>query len=228
MKAIVLLAAVVLMAIPAAAQDSGWIGVSIDDQREGGPVIRRVETGSPAEMAGLREGDVILEFDKQQVIGVQQLTRLVRETPVGRTVDVKVRRNNQEQTFKLTAERGSGLRAQRFEFDVPGVHLFADRMRDFPRIQVNTTYVLSGIRVEDLTDQLRDYFGVGSNNGVLVTSVDAGSAAAKAGLRAGDVITAVDSRNIRAAADFSREMRAGTRPVLKIFRDKQEREIKIE
>src|SRR5262245_41472674 len=137
MKAIALLAAVVLMAIPAVAQDSGWIGISIDDQREGGPVIRRVEASSPAEIAGLREGDVILEFDKQQVVGVQQLTRLVRETPVGRTVDVKVRRNNQEQTFKLTTDRGSGLRAQRFDFDVPGVHIFADRVRDFPRIQVN-------------------------------------------------------------------------------------------
>lgn len=93
---------------------------------------------------------------------------------------------------------------------------------------MSTVYVQSGIRVEQLTDQLRDFFGVFSNNGVLVTSVDSGSAAEKAGLKAGDVITTVDGRNIRTPADFSREMRADSKPMIKIFRDKQEREIRIE
>ena len=61
-----------------------------------------------------------------------------------------------------------------------------------------------------------------------MTSVDAGSAAEKAGLKAGDVVVAIDGKNIRTPADFSREMRSDSRPTLRIFRDKQEREIKIE
>src|SRR5512138_1595640 len=102
LSAIVLLA---LTAAPAAAQDAGWIGISIEDQKESGALIRRVEPNSPAERAGLKEGDVIVEFNKEQVIGVQHLTRLVRETPVGRTVDIKIRRDNREQTFQVTTER---------------------------------------------------------------------------------------------------------------------------
>ena len=64
--------------------------------------------------------------------------------------------------------------------------------------------------------------------GVLVTSVDRGSAADKAGLKAGDVITTIDGRTIRNPSDFSREMRANSKPMVKIVRDKQEREMRIE
>jgi serine protease Do len=217
---------IALAVIPALAQDAGWIGVGVDDQRDTGPIIRRVEPNSPAEKAGLREGDVILEFNRDQVAGVQQLTRLVRETPVGRTVDIKVRRDNREQTFKITTERGSELRNGRFEFNMPDVHILAER--NFPRIEMNTIHVQSGVRVEQITDQLRDFFGVSGGNGVLVTSVDRGSAAEKAGLRAGDVVISVDGRSIRTPNDFSREMRANSRPMVTIIRDKKESEIRIE
>jgi serine protease Do len=227
--AIVLLA---LTAAPAAAQDAGWIGISIEDQKESGALIRRVEPNSPAERAGLKEGDVIVEFNKEQVIGVQHLTRLVRETPVGRTVDIKIRRDNREQTFQVTTERGPALRARRFTFDLPNLPNVEIRkdgvLRDFPTVRVNTVFVQSGIQVEQLTDQLRDFFGVFTNNGVLVTSVDSSSGADKAGLKAGDVITAIDGKNIRTPAEFSREMRASSKPTLKIIRDKQEREIRFE
>ena len=66
------------------------------------------------------------------------------------------------------------------------------------------------------------------NNGVLVTSVDRGSAAEKAGLKAGDVITAIGGRNVSSPDGFSREMRGDSKPVLKIIRDKKEREVRVE
>ena len=229
MRSILTAIVMVIAALPVLAQDAGWIGISVEDQRERGAIIRRIEPNSPAERAGLREGDVILEFDREPVIGVQQLTRLVRETPAGRTVDVKVRRDNREEALKVTAERSADFRTGRFELNVPGVHILADRFsRDFPRFEMSTIHVQSGIRVEQFTDQMRDFFGVLSGNGVLVTSVDRGSAAERAGLKAGDVVTSIDGRNIQTPADFSREMRANSRPMLKIFRDKQEREIRLE
>jgi serine protease Do len=216
-------------AIPALAQDAGWLGISIEDRNEPGAVIRGVEPSSPAEKAGLKQGDVIVEFNKEQVIGVQQLTRLVRETPVGRIVDVKVRRENREETFRVTVERGPELRSGRFGLELPNVHILADSvLRDMPKIQVHTVYMQGGIRVEQMTDQLRDFFGVFGNNGVLVTSVDSGSTAEKAGLKAGDVITSIDGKSVQTPAEFGREMRAGSKPTLKIIRDKQEREIRIE
>ncbi|MBI4471730.1 MAG: PDZ domain-containing protein [Acidobacteria bacterium] len=231
MKRLLVLMLFTAFAIPAAAQEAGWIGVHIEDQADRGAIIRGVEPNSPAAKAGLREGDVIIQYNKEDVIGVQQLTRLVRETPAGRTVEVRVRRENREQTFQVTTERGpvSGQRG-RFELNLPNARIFTDRLlRDFPRVQVNTTYVQSGVRIEQLTDQLRDFFGVLSNSGVLVTSVDQGSAAAKAGLKAGDVVTTVDGKTVRSPADFSREMRAGgSKMTLKVVRDKQEREIAME
>ena len=225
------ISAMLFMALPALAQDTGWIGISIEDQKENGAIISRVQPNSPAEKAGLKEGDVILEFNKESVVGAQQLTRLVRETPVGRTVSVRVRREGREQTLNVTTERASGVRSGRFELSTPNVRIFADGgfPPDFPWPQVSTIHVQSGIRVEGLTDQLRDFFGVFSNTGVLVASVDSGSAAAKAGLKAGDVITSVNGTTVRTPVDFSREMRAAaSKPTLKIFRDKKEQEIKIE
>jgi len=219
------------MAIPALAQDPGWIGIQIEDQNDRGAIVRRVEPNSPAEKAGIKEGDVVLEFNKEPVIGVQQLTRLIRETPSGRTVDMKVHRDNRDENVKVTTERASNFTTVGpfgFEMHLPDVRVNVDRIRDLSRVQVNTTYVQSGIRVEQMTDQLRDFFGVFSNGGILVTSVDSGSAADKAGLKAGDVITAVDGRMIRTPGDFSREMRSGGKPTLKVIREKKERDIKFE
>jgi S1-C subfamily serine protease len=223
--------AVVLTAIPAVAQQSGWLGVSIGDQKDGGAIVRSVELNSPAERAGLKQSDVIVEYNKENVLGVQQLTRLIRETPVGRTVEMKIRRDNRDQTLQVTTE------ASRFpdalgniRVDLPNVGVIVDQARrTVPRVQVSTTFVQSGIRVEQMTDQLRDFFGVFTNLGVLVSSVDAGSSAEKAGLKPGDVITAVDGRSVRNPSDFSREMRAANgKGMLKIVRDKQERELKLE
>jgi len=220
--------AVVLTAVPAVAQDAGWIGVVVEDRGEPGAVIRRLDRNGPAERAGLKEGDIITAYNKQDVTGVLQLTRLVRETPPGRTVEVKVRRENQEQTFQVTTMRAAG--GGRFwPLDSSTSTIFGDRLRDLQRLQITTSSSQSGIRVEQLTDQLRDFFGVYGNEGVLVASVDPASAAAKAGIKAGDVITTVAGKRVASPGEFSREMRAaGSRPVLKIIRDKQEREITIE
>jgi serine protease Do len=225
-KAMTSIAAIVLAALPALAQEAGWIGISIEDQTDRGAIVRSVEPNSPAEKAGLRPGDVVLQFNKEDVAGVQQLTRLVRETPVGRTVEMKIKRGNNDQTVKVTAEKATNDLSRLYS-RLPDANVLRDRItRSIPQVQVYTTFNRSGMQVEPLTDQLRDYFGVFGNYGVLVASVDRNSAAEKAGLKAGDVIMSVDGRNIRTPADFNREMRGAA--TLKIFRDKQERELKME
>lgn len=227
----------VLLAVPALSQTTGWIGVRIEDHTERGAIVRGVEADSPAAKAGLREGDVIVEFNRQEVIGVQQLTRIVRETPAGRTVDVKVRRENQDQTFQMTIEAApfGGREILR----LPDSSVLRDRVqRSIPRIEIdprvliriNSGFTQFGVRIEPLTDQLRDFFGVFSNAGVLVSSVDQGSAGEKAGLKAGDVITSVNGRIVRNPSEFSEEVRASRTGsiALKIFREKQERDVTLE
>ena len=231
MKPILALLAVVVAAGSAFAQDNGWIGVSITDQPDRGVLVRTVEPNSPAERAGLKANDIVIQYNKQEVVGVQQMTRLVKETPVGRSVDVTVQRDNREQTLKMTTERapfGIGpIRVQQ-----PDLSAIRDRVsRTIPPFEVFTTVSMSqaGIRADSLTPQLRDYFGVKPGEGVLVASVEANSAAAKAGLQAGDVITTVDGRSVSSPSEFNREVRSRNAVyTLKVVRNKQEREVRIE
>jgi serine protease Do len=222
-----LLSVLLQLALPAIAQDAGWLGLSLGDQKERGVVIRTVALNGPAAKAGLKVGDIILQFNNQDVVGVRQLTRLVRETPVGRNVELKIQRDNQDQTIQVTTERAPND-LPGFGFQPPDLRGLGYRL--LPEIQLGQlTYRQAGIRVDQMTDQLRDFFGVFSNFGVLVVAVERNSAADKAGLKAGDVVIAVNGKNIHTPADFSREMRAaGPRATLKIVRDKQELEIQLE
>ena len=80
--------------------------------------------------------------------------------------------------------------------------------------------------VDELTDQLAQYFG--ANEGVLVTSVTDGSAASRAGLKAGDVITSINGRAVRSRDDLVRELRdaSGDELTIAIVRDKKASEVK--
>ena len=232
MKPIIAIAAMFLLAVPALAQESGWIGVSIAEQTDRGVLVRSVEPNSPAERAGLKSNDVIVRFNNQDVAGVLQLTRLVNETPVGRTVDVVISRDNREQTLKVTSEK-SPVTFGPIHIQTPDFTAFRDQLfnHSFQPFEVRTSLSVSqsGIRADSLTPQLREFFGVKGGEGVLIASVDSNSAAAKAGLLAGDVVTAVDGKSILGPQDFTREIRS--RPgafTLKVVRNKQEREIRVE
>jgi S1-C subfamily serine protease len=230
MKSIVVVVAVLILSIPAFAQDTGWIGVSIAEQPDRGVLVRRVEANSPAERAGLKANDVIVQFNRQDVVGVLQLTRLVNETPVGRTVDIVVRRDNLEQTLKIMSEKAPFSIGQ-VHIQSPDLSTFRDHISSFGTFQVKTSASMTpmGISADSLTPQLREFFGVKSGEGVLVASVDANSAAARAGLLAGDVITAIDGRIISSPQDLTREMRSSAAAFsLKVVRNKQEREIRVE
>lgn len=235
LKSVFVSLVVIMAAVPAFAQDSGWIGVYIGDQTDRGVLVRSVEPNSPAEKGGLRANDVILQYNKEDVVGVLQLTRLVQETPVGRTVDVTVRRDNKEQTVKVTTEKAPplfGLRGNGLGLRTPDIAALRDRaVRTVPRLDQflpGGSSMTAGVRVESLTPQLREFFGVKGDAGVLVSNVQTDSAAAKAGLRAGDVVISVAGRNISSPADFTREFRTGSGAVtLRVVRDKQERDVRI-
>src|SRR5947207_14781165 len=132
MRHILWIAVLLGAGIPVQAQDAGWIGIRVEDGKDRGVVVRSVEPNSPAAKAGLKEGDVVLQFNKEDVAGVVQFTRLVRETPAGRTVEIKIQRENKGQTLRVTAEKlpfSNGFGG--FDFQLPRI-----RMRDFPQVQV--------------------------------------------------------------------------------------------
>jgi S1-C subfamily serine protease len=99
----------------------GRLGVCLDDT-EGdrrGANVRSVENDSPAEKAGIKEGDVIVRFDGEAVRSASQLARLVRETPAGRSVPIEVDRGGAAQKLTATLAEG-GRRFRVFGEGLPG------------------------------------------------------------------------------------------------------------
>ena len=191
--------------------------VEIDEARsrvlnlkeERGVEISRVESESPAEKAGLQTGDVVLTYNGQKVIGGEQFARLVRETPAGRTVTVEISRAGKSMSVPVTIGlRKAGiltpLPSTGFEIVTPEFLGFAGAP-DIPKPVMCWSNSSLGVEGETLEGQLADYFGV--KEGVLVRSVASNSPAAKAGMRAGDVITRVDGQSISSPREITSILR---------------------
>jgi S1-C subfamily serine protease len=205
------------------------IGISVRDLRsteaeqwkiEAGAVVETVRPGSPAATAGLASGDVIVEFDGDRVRSARQLTRLVTETPTGRDVNATILRNGQRSRITLTPADPAGPM-----FDADRVFQGIDELFErLPRDLAGAGPRL-GVTVQELTPQLAEYFG--ATDGVLVAAVAEGSAAARAGIRAGDVITEIDAEAVRSRADVVRRLsRASGEVTLGIVRDKRSTTLK--
>jgi serine protease Do len=160
-----------------------------------GVEITRVEETSPAEKAGLKTGDVVLEYNGQRVEGMEQFGRLVRETPAGREVKLLISRNGANQTVAATVQtrKVKALTGNMRDF-FPGVEVPEFHLPDMPQVFTTWRSPMLGIESESLSSQLATYFGV--KEGVLVRSVLKDTAAEKAGIKAGDVITKVDGSKV--------------------------------
>lgn len=192
---------------------------------ERGVEITSVAEDSPAEKAGLKKGDVVLEFNGQPVQGVQQFIRLVRETPVGRSVTLKISRDGAIQTLTATIGtcRNCGPLGAFGSIELPDLQAWSF---DLPSVYTGWRSGVLGIEAEALGSQLAEFFGV--KEGVLVRSVKPDSPAARAGLRAGDVIIKAGETRVAKPRDVSRALRAASRSLqLTIVRDKRETTVTV-
>ena len=197
--------------------ETGWLGLSIEEVSAQkaqelrlpgvyGVLVNEVGADSPAAKAGLKNGDVITDYDGQRVEGVLEFRRLVRETPPGRTAKMTIWRDGHSQT--ISAEVGRNENPN-------GENLFQSMMRRFGNPAPNMfrfgatvpAAPVLGITGQDLSGQLGKYFGAPDGEGVLITNVEANSPAAKAGLEAGDVITKVDGDRVRTLAELREQLR---------------------
>jgi serine protease Do len=182
---------------------------TLNFKEERGVEVSSVAEDGPAAKAGIKDGDVVLEYNGQPVAGTAQFQRMVRETPVGRQVKITIWRNGAAQTVTATVGENKGAMMTpddgTWNFSMPAVPPMPNF--DMPRFQMSSQNPMLGIEGESLgqQEQLAEFFGV--QEGVLVRNVKKGSAAEKAGLKAGDVITKIDDTKVTNTSEITRTLR---------------------
>ena len=204
-----------------------------------GVEISNVTEGGPADKAGIKQGDVVLDYNGQAVEGMAQFQRLVHETPAGRQVKVGVWRNGAPVTLTATVESRKSLSIESPDLDInvfgnpptfempsmPPMQPF-----DMPHIMTITPSRRLGIEGEGLGEepQFAEFLGV--KEGVLVKSVVKNSAAEKAGIKAGDVITKIGDTRVGSSHDITSTLHANHQNqtfVVTVVRNKKEMQVTV-
>ena len=210
--------------------------------------VTQVIKDSPAEKAGLRKDDVILRIDGDNVTSVRKLNRLVSELAPDQNVRVSFSRGGSEQEVTATIGKrnnqsfagdllGGDPKIWKWERANPKSFKWEGPLigrGDLFNNDGNFSFALGnsrriGVSTMELTKQLADYFGITGGKGVLVTSVIDDGPAAKAGVRAGDVITAIDGEAVDSPGDISRVInrKKDGDVALTIVRNKSQQTIRV-
>ena len=220
--------------VVAVAQEGGWLGISIQDLTAGlkeamdyesdvGVVVNDVEENSPAEKAGIKEGDIIIEYDGKTISNTGNLIRKVRASDPGDEVEIVVLRKGKEETLTVSIGEVSKRRK-----------IFKERKSE-KKPQVlkikEGTHGWLGIHLQDLNDQLGEYFGVSNGQGALITEVIDESPAERAGLQAGDVIVSYGGKDIDNADELVKavhDTEVGQEVEITVRREKRSRMFRVE
>ncbi|HXC95852.1 MAG TPA: PDZ domain-containing protein [Edaphobacter sp.] len=239
----------------------GYIGIEMRDVNEEqvamlklkdarGAEITNLDHDGPACKAGMRMHDVIVQMNGQIIENEEQLHRMLRDVPVGKTINFLVSRDGQTQTLTLTAadRKTVGLEAWERHYSVPapasgfvGGKIYLDNPKPTPPppqkehkdLLGTEDIVLSssftGAKLEVMGQQLAEFFGATGGAGLLVRSVDGNSPAEEAGLKAGDVVVKINSISVANGNDWSKTVHDNRgKPVpIVILRDKREQTLTL-
>jgi serine protease Do len=189
----------------------GSIGISFGQEQEGallraygaesgGVLVTSVKEGGPAEKAGMKAEDVIVEIDGQPVRNGEELVSIVAATPVDSTIPISILRDGQRQTLQVSV-------ADRAELFSEELGLGAGPDSD----DIEGTEVMFGISVSNLTSSQREQLEFTESGGVLVTKVDLPSFADDIGIDQNDIILAINRKPVMNVNDV-REIQTGLKP----------------
>ena len=176
----------------------GWLGVMIQDitpqlaesfglKSAKGVLVSDVVKGSPAEKAGLKQGDVITRFDTKEIENAHKLSQIVAATPPDTQVKVDILRNGNAKTVTLTI----------------GTMPSEEQARVAPKEETSW-----GMAVQELTPQLAQQLGLEPGaSGVVISDIEDGSPAAEAGLQPGDLISEVNRTAIKNLTDYQQAIK---------------------
>jgi len=197
-------------------------------REERGALINSVTDGSGAAQAGLQKNDVIVKWDGEPIESARELSRQIRETPAGRTVRLGVIRDGREIEVSVKlGERASLITRPRVARPVVARPRIRPQVQLAPRARVRGRL---GVELQSMTAQLAEYFGLSKRTGALVVFVFADSPAAKAGLKAGDVILSAGGETVESPMDLRRVLTGKPEGVIdfKIIRDKREQTVTVQ
>ena len=217
--------------------DGAWLGIymqSVDDElaekfeltQKYGVFVNEVIDDSPAKEAGIKDGDIIIFLNGQKITDSDELVEILEEKDVDDEVTVKVVRDGDEKDITVTL----GVKPDD-KYYYQKYYKSPKLQKKFIHLDVNESTSYMGVVLSDLSRQLGDYFGVKKGRGALITEVEEESPAEKAGLKAGDVIIAIDDETVKDHDDVVElvtEKEAGDQASVKIIRDKKEKVITVE
>ena len=219
----------------------GWLGIYLQDIspdiREAmdlksgeGVLVKDVIQDSPADLGGIKQKDVIIEFNGKRVEDAPYFTEMVRETSPGEKVKLTIVRDGKEKTLTVTIGKPPEKElSYEYKFEPPQVRT---KMVE-PDVSIFRFFSGGriGVKVQDLTEQLGDYFAVEDGEGALITEVEEDLPAFKAGLKAGDVIVDVEGKKIEDTEDLMdaiSKKEEGDKVEIKVIRDRQPKSFAVE
>ena len=227
-----------------AKKSNAWLGVytqsvdrDISDAFEldidYGAIVNEVLSDSPADEAGINDGDVIISFDGQKVWDQDDLLDFIEDKKAGESVALELIRDGKSVTVNVELgkrPRSRGLFSSGRKYKQRSNFRFApDRVKVRQFGFSSGGYV--GVSLTTLSEQLADYFGVKGNEGVLITEVTEDSPAQEAGLKAGDVIVAIEDEEISDYSDVKEivgDSDKGDKLTFTIIRNKKRQKIEVE
>jgi len=200
-----------------------------------GVAVEKVVENSPAAQAGLQAGDVIIKFEGEEIESVRKLSRLISEVAPDHQVKLTILRNGSEQEITATMGKREvpAIFNGNFKMEMPNLQNLPKMpampkmpdMSKLPQVQAlpngqggfiwkgdgETSFFFGanrqiGVSVSSLTKQLGEYFGAADGKGLLINNVRENSPAAKAGLKAGDIIVEADGKEIKNNTDLIRTL----------------------
>ncbi len=176
----------------------GWLGVIIQEvtqeikeqfglKTEEGALIGEVTKDSPADKAGLKRGDVIINFDGKKVKEMNTLPAMVAETPVGKEVEILIIRKGKEK--RLTITIGELEEDTRVAATIP---------------KIEESF---GLSVQELTPEIAESLSLKGEKGVVISGIKGDSPASDAGLQRGDLIQEIEHEPVENLSDYKRIMK---------------------
>ena len=202
----------------------GWLGVRIQvvtqeiadslGMKEAiGALVADVNENSPAQKAGLKDGDVIIEFNGIKIDTMRKLPKVVGEAPVGKAANIKIWRDKKVLSKTVVL----GRLEETAEF----------KEKQAPAKVADTSVESLGIKVRNLNEKDMAARKIKDKNGVIIQEVDVNGPMSDAAVSVGDIIIALQNKKIKDVSDFDqkvkKEIKSGSKSLLLTILDSQNR-----